>query len=340
MPIFVREVIIMNKNNSPKKKTSIQIGFMTVVDFLLFIFFSMTLIPQLGVNLHQAYLALIALAATLLINLLMIIPIFGQIVKIICGLGMTAGLYYVIEFATANPALENKGIMTMLFDSARPAWITLITIAVIISVLLHLGGCIQRCPVQKPAIPANDIFEEVHGLPPGCVPYEPDSVAPIHKAAEMFNAAQQHYLDIMDEISTVEVKTYPQEFISILQNLEKQYETLENRMKAYIELANQISGTTENEMVTDITAKANAVDKAVVQLESAFRLLKQSMQNERETQASFFRGCNTSEELKMRYNKLAQAYHPDLEVGDEETMKEINNEYEQLKSQMSKSKMS
>jgi len=41
----------------------------------------------------------------------------------------------------------------------------------------------------------------------------------------------------------------------------------------------------------------------------------------------FFDGCNTQEEVKARYRKLAMEHHPD-KGGSEEVMKEINKEYE------------
>lgn len=41
----------------------------------------------------------------------------------------------------------------------------------------------------------------------------------------------------------------------------------------------------------------------------------------------YFSNCNTLEELKAEYRRLAKIHHPDL-GGDTETMKAINNEYE------------
>ncbi|WP_324825128.1 hypothetical protein [Sinanaerobacter sp. ZZT-01] len=43
-----------------------------------------------------------------------------------------------------------------------------------------------------------------------------------------------------------------------------------------------------------------------------------------------FAGCTTKEELKIRYKQLIKSFHPDLEMGDEEAAKFLNNEYERL----------
>jgi curved DNA-binding protein CbpA len=44
----------------------------------------------------------------------------------------------------------------------------------------------------------------------------------------------------------------------------------------------------------------------------------------------YFANCNTIEDLKSEYKRLAMLYHPDRPNGDLRTMQEINNEYEQL----------
>ena len=45
----------------------------------------------------------------------------------------------------------------------------------------------------------------------------------------------------------------------------------------------------------------------------------------------FFKGCTTWEQIKERYRKLMQMYHPDHASGDEEYSKQINTQYEALK---------
>ena len=46
----------------------------------------------------------------------------------------------------------------------------------------------------------------------------------------------------------------------------------------------------------------------------------------------FFRGVNSTLALKKRYKDLMKIFHPDNLCGDTETVKEINSEYEKLRS--------
>lgn len=46
-----------------------------------------------------------------------------------------------------------------------------------------------------------------------------------------------------------------------------------------------------------------------------------------------FAGCSTKEQVKTRYKQLMKSFHPDLGMGDEETAKLLNNEYERLMKQ-------
>jgi Skp family chaperone for outer membrane proteins len=50
----------------------------------------------------------------------------------------------------------------------------------------------------------------------------------------------------------------------------------------------------------------------------------------KKTSESFFVGCDTLEKAKARYKALSRAFHPDTGSGDEESMKQVNSEYEQL----------
>jgi len=47
---------------------------------------------------------------------------------------------------------------------------------------------------------------------------------------------------------------------------------------------------------------------------------------------NWFESCTTIEEIKKRYRQLAQIHHPDHN-GNEETMKEINSQYEKFRFQ-------
>lgn len=44
----------------------------------------------------------------------------------------------------------------------------------------------------------------------------------------------------------------------------------------------------------------------------------------------FFAKCDTLEQLKAEYKRLAMRYHPDRDGGDEETMKAVNAEYDDV----------
>ena len=44
----------------------------------------------------------------------------------------------------------------------------------------------------------------------------------------------------------------------------------------------------------------------------------------------WFKSCETMDELKAEYNRLAKRWHPDLEGGDLQNMQEINAEYDRL----------
>lgn len=64
----------------------------------------------------------------------------------------------------------------------------------------------------------------------------------------------------------------------------------------------------------------------------------QSNQNESSNQDSefqFFAGCNTWEDVKLRYRDLMKIYHPDA-GGNEEASKKINAEYNALKAKFGK----
>ena len=51
----------------------------------------------------------------------------------------------------------------------------------------------------------------------------------------------------------------------------------------------------------------------------------------KESNPSFFKGCENWEQIRERYRKLMKTYHPDSGSGDMETSQEINLQYEQLK---------
>lgn len=149
-----------------------------------------------------------------------------------------------------------------------------------------------------------------------------------------FNSTQARYKDITAKIDAFGYDKLPQEFLEIYQNSAKQYDILENRMRSYIDLFDDSSTSWRDEVGADVLQKIETANAAIGQLESAFRLLNQTSDNNgTNSGASFFRGCNTINELNKRYRNLAKTFHPDLEAGDEETMKQVNEEYERLKSE-------
>ena len=45
----------------------------------------------------------------------------------------------------------------------------------------------------------------------------------------------------------------------------------------------------------------------------------------------FFAGCSSEADLKKRYRDLMKSFHPDGEIGDEDSVKQINDAYEEAK---------
>lgn len=66
------------------------------------------------------------------------------------------------------------------------------------------------------------------------------------------------------------------------------------------------------------------------------RIEEQIQKKATDTHSGFFEGCNTSEKLEKRYKALCKTYHPDLEMGDEETFKKMSKEYERKKKEMAR----
>jgi len=61
---------------------------------------------------------------------------------------------------------------------------------------------------------------------------------------------------------------------------------------------------------------------------------KARVRQEKSNAGGFFGGCDTPGKLEKRYKALCKTYHPDSEIGDEETFKEIQAEYEKRKQEM------
>lgn len=76
------------------------------------------------------------------------------------------------------------------------------------------------------------------------------------------------------------------------------------------------------------------LDKQLEEIQKMVEKAKEDAQNPAKSSV-FFSGCNTAEKLDKRYKSLCKAYHPDSPTGDEETFKELQAEYEKMKSLLS-----
>lgn len=65
--------------------------------------------------------------------------------------------------------------------------------------------------------------------------------------------------------------------------------------------------------------------------DDGYRNSSSSGTNKGNTSTGFFAGCDSLDMLNKRYKQLAKCFHPDTGIGDEETMKIINSQYETLK---------
>ena len=64
--------------------------------------------------------------------------------------------------------------------------------------------------------------------------------------------------------------------------------------------------------------------------EKSFYEKEETIDNKASYEFYFFKGCDSEESIKARYRRLMTAYHPDTGIGDEDTTKEINRQYEEL----------
>lgn len=340
----------MSKYYLVEKKSGL--GIFTI-DFILLVVFAL----GFGLNIFLAFLA--AIGVSVVLFLLMMIPYFGRVVVCACGCTVTICLYSIIDGLTG-------WLSGMRTDSPVQWWITII-LAGLISIALHWVACPsphsngtilgddddiisnggtmytttsntinynqKTYNGNQKLFDLNDEFENVSVLPNNAVPYEPASHnLKLDDIIGTFNLTQARFTDISNRIDVYGYDDLPQEFLEISQNAIRKYDVLENRMRSYVDLYNDSSVSWRNEVGADILQKAETANAAISQLESAFRLLNQTAENKgTDSEASYFRGCNTIDELNKRYRNLAKTFHPDLEVGDEETMKQVNEEYERLK---------
>ncbi len=261
-----------------------------ILDCILLVYTSYFFLSD---RMHIVFTLLIGVGVSLVLVLLLRIPIIGHIIKLICGLGFALAVFTAIENSTggnigAGASGGSKGAMSKLLESDPVWWWTIVIVVSLISVGLHFATCKTNSLPKKEtqsvsqnryhsnsnliSHSTNDELEDVEILPQDLKPYTPQGSSEIHPAEKMvviFNSVQNHYTDIQEMISDFETESFPDEFTAICQKLDNQYEILENRMKAYMELLNDSDNIRIQEMADDINEKANAVDKAAVQVESA-----------------------------------------------------------------------
>lgn len=300
------------------------------IDFILLLVFAVAA----GLNIILAFFA--AILASVVLFMLMRIPYFGRVVVCACGLTVTYCLYGVLDIF---------GWMTKMRENSPVQWWITVILGGLVIIALHWIAC--PSPHSNGTI-LGDNDEPLETSVP-VYNYTPtDSIANRYEGygnsdavriklddiVSTFNKTQARVKDIIGRVDDYgKSNDLPEEFKEVSKTAIEKYDVLENRMRSYMDLFNESSDTWRSEVGVDILEKAEAANAAIEQMESAFRLLNQTSDKGTHSESSFFRGCNTSEELTKRYRNLTKTFHPDLEAGDEETMKLINEEYERLKSE-------
>lgn len=297
------------------------------IDFILLLVVALTM----GLNIILAFFA--AILASVLLFLLMKIPYFGRVVVCACGLVSTYCIYGVLNIF---------GWMTTLREDHPVQWWITIIIGSLIVIALHWVTCPSphsngtilgddepietSVPVYNytPSAPAANRYEGFGNSGAICINLD-DIIS-------VFNKTKDRMQSLVDKSGDyAKNQALPQEYRDVFKSTMEKYDALENRMRSFLDLFDESSDSWRGEVGADILAKADAANAAIDQLESAFKLVNEASPS-KET-SSFFRGCNTMEELTKRYRNLTKTFHPDLEAGDEETMKLVNAEYERLKSE-------
>lgn len=304
----------MSKYYLVEKKSGL--GVFTI-DFILFFIFAL----GFGLNIILALLA--AMGVSVILFLLMTIPYFGRVVVCACGGVSTMFLYSIIDGLT--------GWLSGLRSSNPVQWWLTVILSTLFIIFLHWIAC--PSPHSNGTILGDDevtLNNNVIYPSESASTYTQSSDVQISDVVGVFNQTKEHFSNILDRLESYN-GNIPPELVNVLQNAKEQYDVLENRMRSYMDLYNDSSASWRNEVGADILKKAEKANDAINQLESAYRLLNQTSENKSSSQASYFRGCKTLDELNKRYRNLTKTFHPDLEAGDEETMKQINEEYERLK---------
>lgn len=300
------------------------------IDFILLLVFALSA----GLNIILAFFA--AVLASVVLFMLMRIPYFGRVVVCACGLVSTYCLYGVLDIF---------GWMTKLRENHPVQWWITIIIGGLVVIALHWIAC--PSPHSNGTILGDDEplettvpvynYTPTDSLANRYEGYGTSGVVTTIKLDDIistFNKTQARLKDITGKVDDYgKFDDLPAEFKEVSKTAIEKYDALENRMRSYMDLFDESSDAWRSDVGVDILEKAEAANAAIEQMESAFRLLSQSSDKGAHSDASFFRGCSTMEELTKRYRNLTKTFHPDLEAGDEETMKLVNEEYERLKSE-------
>lgn len=205
----------------------------------------------------------------------------------------------------------------------------------------------------------DDEFQDVDILPQDVTPYtsmsyishapqngvrvieDTSHIDAYNKTVEKVSSTLYRIEQIIEGINDKDIQYYPTDFsVFFNSSLNNYYRNSEE----FIKLQRKAVGT---DIITlaIITKQLNELNLKILSQLNALKLeynkyilntqAKCGSQESQGGSVSFFRGCSTLEDLNKRYRNLTKAFHPDLDAGDEETMKQINAEYGRLKKELS-----
>ena len=157
-----------------------------------------------------------------------------------------------------------------------------------------------------------------HGLATPCQSHRPMNfqahITGIHIAAH-----RGAVVDIDELLAVSDSSVLRSNFSEYLRNMTE----IANTCSAY-------DNTVPEHVFKKLIPQIQALDKQRDNLQKNIERLRQENKDPVK-QSVFFSGCNTPEKLEKRYKALCKTYHPDMESGDDETFKALQNEYEMIK---------
>ncbi len=94
---------------------------------------------------------------------------------------------------------------------------------------------------------------------------------------------------------------------------------------------NEAHTLSDNDIVIKIRRATDTVNSVINEAEVRINGTAGNTNKKEDKPAfDFFDGCNDKESIKKRYRDLMKTYHPDQGNGSESTLKQINNQYENL----------